>query len=855
MVIPKINSAHGSDTRNIINRVIDLINAQGKSIQDLVAKGQLTPTQYAQLISIVNDSAKNDDLEVVKNRIEEILTETADGVSQQEIVDARVGSTGTSYDTLGEGVRTQIAHANDDLDYLGDELFLSSSNLYNPNASTQSYMYNSTGELLQNSSYILSDFIRVKENKHYYYHQFIRVSYFDRNKHWIGASELYENITLSPKTPPNTRYIRVQGLKVGVGSEARINEGSKLLPFEEYINEVVPNETLKRQVDIIEHRFNNGQINLYNESEHEDGKMYTDNGTLTSDSRYILTDYIEVESDVDYFYNDFIRVSYFDNSKNWIGQDSFDSTGTSKRTPVNAKYIRAQTLKNLLTTTTQINIGNELLNTLNIKSITLDWEPDGIQLHNGKIAPTHTENITNDWENVLNYYKTTRRTGKFLNIESNTELKLNFKNGIAYVFEYDDKSNFIKYEKIVSNQKYKVGKNTTLIKFMLEGLPEYAKPPTLSYIPVKDKKTWAFNTRDVSGYGNLLPPNKNINFVYEVFTDENRHILGVGSNEEQHSKERYFNAGNIHLPPNYEQEGNPVKLIIFCHGSNDYNFFYQKSFARDYEDYIQYLVDEGYAVMGNFDWTTKYYPEVNYGNTGSPIAYEAILGAYKWAIENYNIDQNGVFVSGKSSGGYHGFGLAYNKGIPVKAIGMHCPTISNMTTRLNSRAIERKAIAEDYGFVGNFSLLDDVSGHPAELKEFFMDNKEKMAGYNSYWNGIINRDLNTLMENAFSRMEMAMSEWEDAVRICNVPTKIWSAKDDAVTTLPQQHEIYIHTLKNGNSIGELRWMPEGTGGHNSTDSSPDALKVETITTKLGITHTNVPLAYVELVTWFRKFGG
>ena len=54
MTIPKINSAHGSDTRNIINRAIDLINVQGKSIQDIVAEGQLTPAQYATLIQTVN---------------------------------------------------------------------------------------------------------------------------------------------------------------------------------------------------------------------------------------------------------------------------------------------------------------------------------------------------------------------------------------------------------------------------------------------------------------------------------------------------------------------------------------------------------------------------------------------------------------------------------------------------------------------------------------------------------------------------------------------------------------------------------------------------------------------------------
>lgn len=53
-MLPKINSSHGSETRNIINAAIDSINVQGKSIQDLVAKGQLTPAQYATLIQSVN---------------------------------------------------------------------------------------------------------------------------------------------------------------------------------------------------------------------------------------------------------------------------------------------------------------------------------------------------------------------------------------------------------------------------------------------------------------------------------------------------------------------------------------------------------------------------------------------------------------------------------------------------------------------------------------------------------------------------------------------------------------------------------------------------------------------------------
>ena len=86
VTIPKINSAHGSDTRNILNRAIDLINAQGKSIQDLVAEGQLTPTQYAQLISIVNGNVSKgsitaDDLD--KNNFQLDQTHLSDELKQQ----------------------------------------------------------------------------------------------------------------------------------------------------------------------------------------------------------------------------------------------------------------------------------------------------------------------------------------------------------------------------------------------------------------------------------------------------------------------------------------------------------------------------------------------------------------------------------------------------------------------------------------------------------------------------------------------------------------------------------------------------------------------------------------------------
>lgn len=60
-------------------------------------------------------------------------------------------------------------------------------------------------------------------------------------------------------------------------------------------------------------------------------------------------------------------------------------------------------------------------------------------------------------------------------------------------------------------------------------------------------------------------------------------------------------------------------------------------------------------------------------------------------------------------------------------------------------------------------------------------------------------------------------------------------------------------VKNAHGVAEVRWLPENTGGHHATDTASEALRVDSITTKLGIPHTDIPLVYVELIQWFRRF--
>ena len=74
VTVPNIRNAHDPETRNIINRTIDVTNELGKRIQDLVAKGQLTPEQYAELIQSVNGLISKghvtfDDIDINKGKL------------------------------------------------------------------------------------------------------------------------------------------------------------------------------------------------------------------------------------------------------------------------------------------------------------------------------------------------------------------------------------------------------------------------------------------------------------------------------------------------------------------------------------------------------------------------------------------------------------------------------------------------------------------------------------------------------------------------------------------------------------------------------------------------------------------
>lgn len=130
IISPYAQSKLNSDFKYLFENV----NVQGKAIQDLVAEGQLTEEQYAELITVINgliksghvnksdltpefkdeieglstqlaQKAQQSDLIIERERINNLTAHAGDTDGNAELLDIRVGFDGTTYNSAGEAVR------------------------------------------------------------------------------------------------------------------------------------------------------------------------------------------------------------------------------------------------------------------------------------------------------------------------------------------------------------------------------------------------------------------------------------------------------------------------------------------------------------------------------------------------------------------------------------------------------------------------------------------------------------------------------------------------------------------------------------------------------------------------------
>lgn len=401
MTVPKINSAHGSDTRNIINRAIEVLNRLGIDVQTLVAEGQLTPTQYAELITVINGHLKSG--EVGRNSLDSALRAEVDEIRNKidkgdvSVYDINKNRGKLDQTYLSEELLQQIAGTADINAVPADgslttEKFADKSvseekttfinvsrNMIDENTLESGKMVNSSGGIVD-GSYNLSPLIAIKANTLYSFSGVDSLAYYDENGGFVSYSTIYSlNNPIQKRSPFSVAYMRVNVYRPAMGSVI-INEGNEIIEYEPYYkrlmnididgegalkpNSISGDKLINHTLTPEKTSFIDLPDNLINEQDITIGyTINTSNGEPSPNNSVNLTDYIAVTPSTIYsFYSALgVRIAFYGVDKSYISNIYIASDEIKKfTTPPQAFYVRLAIMSNGMDEI-QLNAGNELL--------------------------------------------------------------------------------------------------------------------------------------------------------------------------------------------------------------------------------------------------------------------------------------------------------------------------------------------------------------------------------------------------------------------------------------------------------------------------------------------------------------
>lgn len=136
--------------------------------------------------------------------------------------------------------------------------------------------------------------------------------------------------------------------------------------------------------------------------------------------------------------------------------------------------------------------------------------------------------------------------------------------------------------------------------------------------------------------------------------------------------EKKATTGVLLLPPNYDPQGKPVPIIMYCHGYSHYVYY-------------DHWGSTGNFLKQKYNWTTRGYAvfdcngarndnrREHFTSVGSPQFVEAMALCYEYIKEHYNVEHQ-VYVVGGSAGGPLALNYARFKD-DVKAVALLSPWV------------------------------------------------------------------------------------------------------------------------------------------------------------------------------------
>ena len=170
------------------------------------------------------------------------------------------------------------------------------------------------------------------------------------------------------------------------------------------------------------------------------------------------------------------------------------------------------------------------------------------------------------------------------------------------------------------------------------------------------------------------------------------------------------------LPSDYSDNGEPVRLLVDCHGFSGGSFKFQTT-----STWLQYFVHQGYAVV-----VIDGGGPIGAYNMGCPRAIDGYVAMYEHIAKNYNIKQDGVFVKGGSMGGITSENLVCSGRIPVVAHINECP-VTDLYRQAYCDGWDAGNIKRIANYYGGFSFDKYNADHGTNynLNSFPWTNKSK----------------------------------------------------------------------------------------------------------------------------------
>lgn len=271
------------DFRNTLQRVADEVEVHGKTIHDLVAEGQLTPGQYAELIQTVNGLiSKGDvsvhDIDINKGKL---------GLKHlsEEVKSAMAGDTAILSE-VADGAVTRSKVAKETISADKTNFFDLSTNLFNTETLKSNTTLETNGTEVYDDRRWLTDFIEIPESERMSITpSSYRIGLYDENFEFLQRTGITSSGDMDFTVYTRTKYIRVSGTTRI--NEVMLNNGTQLLPFEPFKEKVKKHtlpeiQELDGKLEAEQTDFFETRVNLFNKDDVAH-KSTMENGEIVKD--------------------------------------------------------------------------------------------------------------------------------------------------------------------------------------------------------------------------------------------------------------------------------------------------------------------------------------------------------------------------------------------------------------------------------------------------------------------------------------------------------------------------------------------------------------------------------------------